>query len=206
MFRKRWGYVLLICLAVFFVSCATIVSGKYQTVTFNSEPVGATVIVNGRTLGKTPLTTSLERISEPSAVFEKEGYESVSMALSTSMNGWFWGNIVIGGLLGSTTDGISGAVHQYSPSSYHVTLKPKGSAFFTPRGEIKVYILSNYLNIAKELNTSPQEYLLALFSLLKVPENEQKAAMQNMQYLVKSSDHSLAFAEKVIDNYVKTSN
>lgn len=203
MFRK-WGvYVLLICLAVFLVSCATIATGRYQTVSFNSEPSGATVIVGGRTLGKTPLTIPLERKGEQAMIFEKEGYESVTMPLTTSINGWFWGNILTGGLLGSTTDGVSGAINKYSPSAYHVTLKPKGSAFFTPKGQIKVFILSNYLNIAKEANSSSREYLPALFSLLKIPENEQKAAMQNIKDLVNSSDNSLVFAEKVIDNYFK---
>lgn len=105
---------LLICLLA---SCATIVSGKYQTVTFNSEPQGAKVIVNGRTLGTTPLTLPLEKASNQTLSFEKEGYNTVTLPLTTTLNGWFWGNIVLGGLLGSTTDGLTGAVHEYSPSA-----------------------------------------------------------------------------------------
>lgn len=194
---------LMICLSV---HCASIISGKYQTVTFNSEPQGAKVIVNGRTLGTTPLTMALERTSKQTLSFEKEGYDTLTMPLTTTLNGWFWGNIVIGGLLGSTTDGLTGAVHEYSPSAYHVTLKPKGSAFFTPKGQIKVFILSNYLNIAQEANTSSHEYLPALFSLLKIPEKDQMLAMQNMKYLINNSDNSLVFAEKVINDYVRDSN
>ena len=40
------------------------------------------------------------------------------------MNPWFFGNIVIGGLLGSTTDGVSGAINEFSPDQYFVTLSP----------------------------------------------------------------------------------
>ena len=62
--------------------------------------------------------------TDQSITFEKEGYETYTAQLSTTTNPWFFGNIVIGGLLGSTTDGVSGAIHEFSPDQYFVTLKP----------------------------------------------------------------------------------
>ena len=89
--------------------CASIISGKSQEVSFDSQPDGVTVDVNGKVLGKTPFTVTIARKSDQSITFTKDGYKPTTMRLETSINGWFWGNIVIGGLLGSTTDGLSGA-------------------------------------------------------------------------------------------------
>src|SRR5260221_7059201 len=90
--------------------CATIMSGSSQDLSFNSSPDGATVTVGGRIIGKTPITTRLGKESGQTLVFEKDGYKSITMRLETSLDGWFWGNIVLGGVIGSTTDGITGAV------------------------------------------------------------------------------------------------
>ena len=50
-------------------------------------------------------------------------------------NPWFWGNILFGGVFGSTTDGLSGSVHEYSPSQFFITLVPMtGSPAETEKG------------------------------------------------------------------------
>jgi len=115
--------VILLCL-LFIQACATIISGKSQEMTFTSEPEGVTVTVVGRAIGKTPCTVRLDKEKGRTVTFEKEGYKPRTMALTTTLDSWFWGNIVLGGLIGSTTDGISGAVHEYSPSQYFITLSP----------------------------------------------------------------------------------
>ena len=66
--------------------CASIISGTDQQLTFTSEPEGATVIVSGKTFGKTPITIDIDRGENQSLTFEKEGYKSYTTQLSTSMN------------------------------------------------------------------------------------------------------------------------
>src|SRR3989338_382530 len=103
----RWVRLEILLFAlVALAGCASIISGRTQEVSFASNPEGVTVTVNGRILGKTPLTINLQRKSEQSLVFSKDGYKTLSMQFETSINGWFWGNILLGGLIGSTTDGI----------------------------------------------------------------------------------------------------
>src|SRR5437879_2243237 len=117
-----------VVLALGATGCASIVSGRHQEMSFVSNPDGATVSISGRTIGKTPITTTLTKQSGQTLIFSKDGYKPLSMSLETRMDGWFWGNIVLGGPIGSTIDGLSGAVHEYSPSQYMVTLQPEGTS------------------------------------------------------------------------------
>jgi hypothetical protein len=45
--------------------------------------------------------------------FKKEGYAEASTILDTSMSGWYWGNILIGGLIGMlVVDPLTGAMYK----------------------------------------------------------------------------------------------
>ena len=48
-------------MAIILSGCATIIEGKTETVTFDSEPAGAKVIVAGRVMGNTPITVPVEK-------------------------------------------------------------------------------------------------------------------------------------------------
>ena len=58
---KKIVYLLLILVFVATTGCATILKGTSQTVTFNSEPSEADVIIDGKTMGKTPVSVSLKK-------------------------------------------------------------------------------------------------------------------------------------------------
>jgi len=187
--------------------CATIVGGGgSQEVTFNSSPDGATVTVNGRAMGKTPMTTRIDRKSNQILKFEKEGYKPIEMQLSTGMNPWFWGNIVLGGLVGSTTDGITGAVHEYVPNQYLVNLTPIGQisavGIDSKKSSVKSYIVTNYNTIATELNTSQGEYLKALYALLEIPEPERQTAYEKIKSESNETKDIIKFADNVINLFL----
>ena len=154
----RWVRLEILLFAlVALAGCASIISGRTQEVSFASNPEGVTVTVNGRILGKTPLTINLQRKSEQSLVFSKDGYKTLSMQFETSINGWFWGNILLGGLIGSTTDGITGSVHKYAPDQYMVTLEPDGTnkmdgkPALSDQQKAKEYIVVAYKSLIEEL-------------------------------------------------------
>lgn len=96
--------------------------------TINSEPSGAKAVVDGVPRGTTPLTIHLKRKTlfgdDKSATVRIEGYQDQQVHLASGVNPWFFGNVVSGGLIGSITDGISGAAFKYSPDAYYVTLNP----------------------------------------------------------------------------------
>lgn len=153
--------------------CATIVSGTTQEVSFQSSPDEATVKVDGKPIGKTPLTVQLDKEKGQTLAFEKDGYKTVTMRLSTSLEPWFWGNIVTGGLLGSTTDGVSGAVNKYSPDQYFVTLTPieDQDDVLSQIEEVKRYIVVNFEELHQVAVTNSykdNDVFLSLVELLEV--------------------------------------
>lgn len=188
---------------LFMQGCATIIKGKTQEVTFKSEPEGATVTVTGRTIGKTPITTQLDRKSDQTATFEKEGYKPQTIPLTTTITGWFWGNIVVGGLFGSTTDGISGSFHEYSPSHFLITLVPTddSKARDAQRSDAKTFIVVSYKSILEELNTQPGQYLSSLMSMLKILPDQKAEFIKNIKSLADTYKDISEFADQVIKQY-----
>jgi len=109
-------------------ACATIVKGTKQLVTVDSNVREADVLVNGVTVGKTPFNGPIPRGSATQVTVKKEGFYPKTITLATQTETAFWGNILTGGVLGSSTDSGSGAMHKYSPATFQVDLTPTAPA------------------------------------------------------------------------------
>ncbi len=164
--------------------CASIVDGKHQTMTFSSTPQGAEVVFNGLPIGVTPVTVPVRRHKDPATIkFTKEGYKDHQVATEAALNRWFLGNIITGGLYGSTTDYLTGAMNEFYPGHFMVTLIPlettplPGGISQTDQQKIVNFIVVGYTNLMIELNNNPGQYLASLFALAGTPENE-RAIMQ----------------------------
>ena len=189
--------VLILTAIVFLQGCASIISGKTQQVTFNSEPDGANVIITGRQIGKTPVTTQLDRAKDQTLTFEKEGYKPVTMQLTTTLNSWFWGNILIGGLIGSTTDGITGSVYEYAPSQYFVPLKPVEEKKANLEINKKIFVMMNYNQLVKEIFSVKGEYTKTLFILMGIDKEKEDDYLIELRGIAMTADNGLVFAERV---------
>ena len=86
-------FLILAVVAVMLQSCASIITGKMQTMTFNSTPQGAKVYVDGKTIGVTPITTDVRRKSK-NINFAMDGYKDYPLTVKKSGNGWVWGNYI----------------------------------------------------------------------------------------------------------------
>jgi hypothetical protein len=202
-------YISLFLFSLFLPACASIVTGTHQEVTFNSNPDGAAVIVNGRLIGKTPVTAYLKKESGQNMIFKKEGYSPLTMQLETRMNPWFWGNIITGGLVGSSTDGLSGAVYEYSPNQYLATLQPEGTGSLetqtaiSDRQKTKEYIVVNYNNIMQDLQKGNGEHLTSLFTLLHISDDQSGDAVKRTRALSEAYPDIPEFADHVIETFNK---
>ena len=117
---KKIVYLALVISIFAVTGCASIMKGTSQVLTFTSEPEGATVIIDGKEFGKTPLDIKLKKNKYSNVMFKKEGYKSRSAIIEKQFDGIalinvFWDL--------STTDLITGAIFEYSPSQYYIELK-----------------------------------------------------------------------------------
>jgi hypothetical protein len=114
--------------------CASIVTGTSQTMALASEPAGATCKLErgGETIGfvnQTPSTASFSKSSKPivvSCAEEAKNLRGVS-TVQPNIQPWFFGNLLLGGIVGIIVDASSGAISEY-PSSTTVVMNPTQGA------------------------------------------------------------------------------
>lgn len=108
--------------------CATIVTGKYQNIPVTSEPPGAKVRSDTGVSIVTPGKLDLRRNQDHTLVAEYPGCEPQQRELKHGLQGWFWGNILLGGIIGGVVDLASGASDKLQPSTVHFNFTPTGQA------------------------------------------------------------------------------
>ena len=130
--------------------CASIISGTSQSVTIDSNVAGATVNIEGSSVGVTPFTGKIPRKRESVAVVSKPGYGTQSVTLTTSFNSVallsiFWDY--------STTDCLTGACWEYAPNNYYVNLRPATSSDsnFKKDTELKAFTMTYFTTLHSEI-------------------------------------------------------
>ena len=143
----RFSVIVITC--TFLSSCASIVSKTNWPVTIDSKPEGVHVsITNKRGIevfsGKTPVLTKLK---SGSGYFSKESYtvvmtykgnEKRKINLECSVNGWYFGNLLIGGLIGMLiVDPATGAMFRLDRSEVYEVFKENSTS------QLKVLDINN---------------------------------------------------------------
>lgn len=114
--------------------CASIVDGGAKTVRINSNPIGAKLSIYDKqgkavTVQTTPASISLKRNSgffsgeKYKLIFEAPGYYPSEAYIQSTVNGWYFGNIVFGGVIGLLiVDPATGAMWTLSPREVNQNL------------------------------------------------------------------------------------
>lgn len=136
LFQKKLLLLVSVAIVLQYTGCATIVGGgSSQAVTLKSEPSGAMLKIydkNGACVhsGIAPMTVTLKRGAgyfkgqDYRVSAEKEGYATGESFISRSMNGWYVGNILFGGLIGLLiVDPATGSMYKLD-KEVTVKLKP----------------------------------------------------------------------------------
>ena len=97
---------------VMFSGCATILSGKTQKISINSNPSGIKVQVDDQTL-TTPAAFVVKRENKDKIIKVNEGQCKKIITLNKKVNPVFFVNILSGGVFGSTTDYSTDAMWKY---------------------------------------------------------------------------------------------
>ena len=116
--------------------CASIVSDKRYPVSIVTEPSAAKVEVKDqygvvKFSGTSPATAMLESgngyftSAKYTVTAAKDGYASNTYPIKSSLDGWYWGNILFGGLIGMLiVDPITGAMYEIDTPSIAMSLSP----------------------------------------------------------------------------------
>jgi hypothetical protein len=120
---RRFSLVLLavttLGLIISLTGCATIITGKYQEIPVTSDPSGAKVRADTGETIITPGKFHLIRNESHILIAEYPGYDSQQVALHNKAQGWVWGNIIAGGLIGLVVDCSSGSSDELIPKEVH---------------------------------------------------------------------------------------
>jgi len=127
--------VSLVSVAVLLNGCASIVHGGSRTITVSTQPSGAKATITKYGTGDavhsglTPLTVSLSprrgyfKGQSYSVRLELAGYKTDEVLIRSELSGWYWGNIIFGGLIGMiAVDPATGAMWNLSPDKLDRTL------------------------------------------------------------------------------------
>jgi len=127
------------------VSCATIIKGSNHTLSVNSSPPSAAVVITRAAVigegmrifeGTTPATVKLSRKEEYVVSISMRGYREVKVpVVHAGVEEWFFANIVCGGLIGLVVDYADGAMYKMAPETINVTLQT-ASLPSQPAGEL----------------------------------------------------------------------
>lgn len=139
----------LIVISVVSTGCATIVSKAKYPVTITTEPTAATVEVKDRDgvvrfAGTSPATVVLDagagyfKRANYTITASKEGYNPATLSIKGSLDGWYFGNILFGGLIGMLiVDPVTGAMYEIDNAVAALTLNPVVSPASTHGDRLK---------------------------------------------------------------------
>ena len=114
-------------------ACATIVGGgSSQPVSIQSVPGAQFTIRSSSGIqmasGQAPKTVTLPRKNEYQIDFTAPGFQPQTIALTKGTNGWVWGNLVVGWILGFVIDFASGSAYKLEPAQVNISLVAKVAA------------------------------------------------------------------------------
>lgn len=156
--------------SLFAGGCASIVNGGNREISIATQPPGATASVRKSrgnimdivAVEKTPCTISLDPkksyFSGQSYTLRLElpGYKITEVELTPKMSGWYWGNLVFGGLIGMlAVDPATGAMWNIAPDKIDRTLASGRSALIKNKTGFVVVLES-------ELTAAERQHMVRL--------------------------------------------
>jgi hypothetical protein len=126
---KMFKSVLAILFLSIFSSCAWIIHGTKQNIDIKSNPANANIYVDYQFAGKTPRVVKLLRNDIHIIKIELNGYLPMEIELKRKVDGWFWGNFIMVGLIGFPIDIITGSMYKLTPSQIQAELKPQNVGY-----------------------------------------------------------------------------
>jgi hypothetical protein len=108
--------------------CATIMNGDMVTVPVTTHPAEANLFVAGREY-KSPASVEVPRgKGDFKLQISKEGYKNGYVMLEESLDAWYAGNLLFGGVIGLVLDPLSGKAYDVEPEQVDYWLVKEGES------------------------------------------------------------------------------
>lgn len=125
---KRIISCALICSILAASGCASIASGTDQNITVTAVPQATIEIASFEAgqlyySGGSPAIVVLPRNRTYTVLVRASGYRDVSFSIGRRLNGWYFGNILVGWIAGFIIDALTGAMWKLEPAVISVTLE-----------------------------------------------------------------------------------
>ena len=142
--RKVFAFISIVAVATLFSSCATIVAGGDPSITISSsvtEPV--TITTEKQTYPNVTLPAVVQvkrkKLDGQRIRIEAENYKFQDIVLRKAVNGWAFGNILLGGIIGLSVDLITNCVSKPTQEEFNIepTFKKKENQESTKERESK---------------------------------------------------------------------
>jgi hypothetical protein len=134
--------------------CASIVHSGNRSININTEPVGAKATMSKPdgtvvSVQTTPCTFSLDpkrgyfKGQDYTLMLELKGYKTTEVAFHHELSGWYFGNIVFGGLIGMViVDPITGSMWNITPDKIDQPLSSSQAALIREHKGFVVVLVS----------------------------------------------------------------
>lgn len=205
---KRWiqqlSFTILTAAAV--SGCASIVDGSTQQITIVSTPPGAQIIEKGAVHQVTPATLTVKHKDTPAYTLRKQGYSDAPLVPKKVVNGWVFGNILFGGIIGLIVDGVSGNINKFDQDTYYVTLPPLApqpvesiTRAWAPQ-QIESFVSGQFDSIVRELYAGDGQHLRTLYAMLAVPVGTEPQMLDRLRRLYAPGITGNVYASLVANN------
>lgn len=180
--------------------CATIASGTDQPISVSSNVDDATIYLDGIRIGSTPFNGPVAK-GKSTMTLEAPGYRTETLSLSKSLDPAFWGNIIIGGTLGSVTDFATGAAYQYAPAAYQVEMRAAGQTeeAFTRQLVVRKFAMIYIDEISRDVSAGAGDHLSALVGLMTADGTPDVPVSAVSGALKASHGHPIQFGRRIVD-------
>jgi hypothetical protein len=118
----------LMLFAVAICGCASIMKGSKGNIAISSTPSDARILIKttgGVSVyeGKTPATVKVSKKNDYVVTVILDGYqEGTAHITRDGIEGWFWGNLLCGGIIGIIVDLTNGAINKLEPDQIHIEM------------------------------------------------------------------------------------
>lgn len=136
---KKLATISIIASMTALSGCATIVNGRYQQVSVQTQPPGARCILTNDkgqwVVNSTPAMLNIHRsMSDLQVTCEKPGYQTAMITAPSGVKPMILGNAVFGGVIGAGIDTVNGAGFHY-PNNIFVNLDPGYNSDYYPTAQ-----------------------------------------------------------------------